>query len=656
MPSSIRPATLAFNAAGVPFSTEFGDIYHSEGSGPGQAEHVFLHGNDLPGRWRSARVFTIVEAGFGIGLNFLVTWQAWEADASRCERLHFVSIERHPFSCADLEVLHARYPLLVTQAAALRAAWPPATPGLHRLRFANGGITLTLAFGDIDVVARDLRLRADAFYLDGFAPDRNTEMWSGSNMKALARLATTGATLSTYTTARTVRDALTAAGFVCTKRTGFAPKRDMLAAHYAPSWPVRRPLGASRAETERHALVIGAGVAGTAIARCMAVRGWRVDIVERGDAPASGASGLYAGVFQPHISSDDGVFSRLSRAAFLYAVDLWRARELRGATLPWKQCGVLTLADSADDEARMTQALSTLRFPAQFAQAVNRGDARTLAGADVAAGGWWCPTAGWMRGSALVRDDLHGDLGAVPSAVLRGVDAVRVHLHSDVATLDRHNNQWQARDTAGAVIAQAPVAILANSHDATRFANFGTNAISAVRGQLSYLRAPPFRAPRSVVCGNGYILPAIDGIAVAGATFDRESSDTQIDTASHDANLARVRRLLPASTIDTAMLQGAVGFRCAARDRLPIIGAVVDVARVAGSARNLAGVHLSDLPRVPGLYSAFAYGSRGLTWASIGAELLASQLDGEPLPVEGALVDAVDPGRFILKRVRRGQA
>src|SRR2546425_4461643 len=104
------PARLEFAADGTPWSEEFGDVYHSAAGGPAQARHVFLAGNRLPERWAGRERFVILETGFGFGLNFLATWQAWRRDPARCERLHFVSLEKHPFTLSNLRVLHSRYP------------------------------------------------------------------------------------------------------------------------------------------------------------------------------------------------------------------------------------------------------------------------------------------------------------------------------------------------------------------------------------------------------------------------------------------------------------------------------------------------------------------------------------------------------------------
>ena len=127
-----------------------------------QGRHVFLGGNDLPAHWAGARVFTIVETGFGLGLNFLATWQAWRDDPARPERLHFVSVEKHPCTREGLTEAHGRHPEFAPLAGTLQAAWPLAVPGLHRLQFENGGVTLTLAFADAADAVPKMRLAADA--------------------------------------------------------------------------------------------------------------------------------------------------------------------------------------------------------------------------------------------------------------------------------------------------------------------------------------------------------------------------------------------------------------------------------------------------------------------------------------------------------------
>jgi tRNA 5-methylaminomethyl-2-thiouridine biosynthesis bifunctional protein len=660
MPVVIHPATLAFDASGTPFSEKFADVYHSAQSGPDQARHVFLHGNDLPARWSGRRAFTIVETGFGIGLNFLATWAAWRVDSRRCERLHFVSVERHPFVRDDLAALHARHPEFNDISAAIRASWPPAIAGVHRLHLDGGQVTLTLVFDDALNALHGLRLGADAFYLDGFAPDRNPEMWSPAVMKALARLARPGATLATYTTARAVRDALVNAGFAVEKSKGLAPKRDMLTGHFAPRWTVRHPPPPIVEWAQKKALVIGAGLAGAAIAERLASRGWQVDILERGDDAARGASGLSAGVVQPHLSIDDCLLSRFTRAGFLYSYarrleandGTTAARAPHGAIastdMRRASCGAIQVADDASHEARMADALGALAYPAEYAQTISRGDASARAGRAVAAGGWWIPMADWARPRTVVAASL-------AAASRSKSSAARAIFRREVAALRRIGDRWHAFDASGTEIDSAPVVVLANACDAMRLADIAPLPLQRVRGQLTIFPETS-TAPRIVVCGRGYVLPQIDGDVVTGSSYDPDDASMQADGISHAGNLRRAERLLPgiAAGLDASLLRGEVGVRCVAPDRMPMVGAVVDMNRARDIADTLTGAHAVDLPRVPGLFCAIAFASRGLSWTALAAECLASQIEGEPLPLESTLVDAIDPGRFVVKYARRG--
>ncbi|HEY0883694.1 MAG TPA: tRNA (5-methylaminomethyl-2-thiouridine)(34)-methyltransferase MnmD, partial [Ramlibacter sp.] len=282
---TIEPARLSFAEDGTPYSGEFGDVYHSRGGGLEQARFVFLGGNRLPERWHDRDAFTIVETGFGLGLNFLATWAAWRDDERRCDRLHFVSVERHPFRRDDLATLHARWPELVPLAAELQAHWPVLTPGIHRLHLDGGRVILTLLLGDAPDLIPELQCRADAFYLDGFSPATNPDLWSAGLLHELSRLAAPGATLATWSVTGAVRRALGELGFRCERAAGFGGKRQMLRARFGDAGD------AAAAASPRHALVIGAGLAGSSIANRLAERGWTVDVVDAAAGPAQGASG-----------------------------------------------------------------------------------------------------------------------------------------------------------------------------------------------------------------------------------------------------------------------------------------------------------------------------------------------------------------------------
>jgi tRNA 5-methylaminomethyl-2-thiouridine biosynthesis bifunctional protein len=593
------PAQLAFAADGTPFSEAYGDVYHSAEGGLAQARHVFLQGNGLPERWRRRRAFTILETGFGLGLSFLATWRAWREDPARCERLHFVSVEKHPFTASDLSFLWEKNSELRAQSQALLARWPMLVPGMHRLEFESGNVVLTLFFGDVAEGLPQLQLAADAIYLDGFAPAKNPQMWAPPLLRHLGRLAAPGATLATWSVAGPVRAALEGAGFALEKSQGFGTKREMLRGNLMP-----RKKTLSEENPSRSAIVIGAGVAGAAAAERLAARGWQVTLIERHGGPAEEASGNHAGVFHPIVSPDDSLFARTTRASFLFLLNHWTNLH----DLQWQRCGVLQLARDEAERISQQRALAALGYPARYAQF------------DETRGGIWFAEAGWVRPRTLVE----GLLSRFP---------VERHFNQEVHALS-FDKSWHAKDFQGGTIASAPVVILANAADALRLAPQPEVQLRRVRGQLTLV--PAIEGLKHVLLRGGMALPGIDGVSVVGASYDIGDDDPGLRADSHAGNLARLEQMLPGASagfnpgLDPEKLDGRVAFRAVVRDRLPLVGSLGN-----------------------GLFGAFAYGSRGLLWASLAGEIIASILEGEPLPVERKLAAAVDPRRFALRASRK---
>ncbi|MGC7405433.1 bifunctional tRNA (5-methylaminomethyl-2-thiouridine)(34)-methyltransferase MnmD/FAD-dependent 5-carboxymethylaminomethyl-2-thiouridine(34) oxidoreductase MnmC [Pandoraea pneumonica] len=686
--SPIVPAEPATTEAGAPYSARFDDVYHPIDNALGQARHVFLDGNGLPERWRDRDQFVIVETGFGLGLNFLATWAAWRDDPQRPKRLHFVSIEPFPFRPRDLRrmleplLLQPGMTELAPLAQRLCDMWPLPVAGWHRLEPAPG-VVLSVGFGDFFTLVPDLRVGADAFFLDSFAPAKNPEMWTAEVFKALGKLARDGATLSADTGTAQIQRDLIAAGFQVAPRPGFGHKHETLAGVYAPPYRMRRydppvaaqwrtpgkgrvastagaPLADEVSESPT-AIVIGAGMAGAAMALRLVARGWRVKLFERAEAPGSAASGNPAGVFHPQLSADDNVLARLTRAGFLYALSQWRT--LPGG-LPGRADGLLQVATNDDEARSLAQLVTAQGYPEEYVKWVDAAQASALAGETLAFGGLWFPEGGWLAPAMLCRAEL---VAAGPSLDARyGVCVER---------LEQRDGRWVALDESGRMLADASVAIVTAADESQRLLGPYLPPefipVQRVRGQLTFL--PPDSLPelRIPVCGEGYVAPSPLGGAgpITGATYGFDDPATDVRVGDHQANLRRLAALLPAharlfgdeegglgSASAAAELGGRTAFRALVTDRMPMAGQLPDMAAIASSAperRRLAGGHLRDLPRLPGLYASFAFGSRGLVFAALCAELVASQIEGEPWPIGSDLADAIDPARFLLQALRR---
>jgi len=295
----------------------------------------------------------------------------------------------------------------------------------------------------------------------------------------------------------------------------------------------------------------------------------------------------------------------------------------------------------------MRDAFDALGAPSDYAKLLDTDAARAYLDLPVAHGGLLFPHGGAVWPAAL----------ADAQCAAAG-DRVQRLTRTEVARLERNGDEWHALDAHGRTLAQAPVVVLANAGDAVRLAGLRHVALQPVRGQLTLLptgSASPLPCP---AIGDGYAVPLDDGTLLIGATFEPDDVDPAIRVAGHAENLERVRRLLPGLIDDVPALdtlRGRVAFRWVAGDRLPLIGPLADEAQAVANARALSGAKARDLPRMPGLYGAFGYGSRGLVWAALGAELIASQLDGEPWPIERELAEAVDPARFLIRALRARQ-
>lgn len=623
---------------GTPYSPRFSDRYHSENGGLQQARSTFLAGCGLPHAWQGQPQWRVLETGFGLGLNFLVTWAAWRADPNRPQHLHFVSCEAWPVSADDLLRAAPAEPELQPLAQQLHAQYWGLMPGVHRLSFEQGRVLLTLYIGDAQAMLRQQQPVADSVYLDGFDPHHNPGIWDIHTLKAVARCCRRGTRLATWTVARSVRDGLAQCGFEVHKVPGVPPKRDNLQATFAPRWEPRagQPvLPDATVPTPARCLVVGAGLAGAAVAASLARRGWQVQVLDRALHPAAGASGLPAGVFAPNISQDDNVISRLSRAGLRTTLNALAQLPPEARGTDWSECG--TLEHRVDGTIGLAWSegpgLDWSR-PATPAQLQANGlPADTVA--------CWHEHAGWVRPPRLI-------------AHLLTHAAIQWQGGTEVAQLRRTAPDgpavWQALDATGRVLAEAELAVVCAGPHSGPLTHVQW-PMNPLRGQLVWglhAQAPADAPwPPQPLNGNGNLVPHVPLNGgpgwVLGSTFER--LQTTLPPSPEDqakglsTNQAKLRTLLPAlgEAMDPAFLQatarpeGAVrtwaAVRCGALDRRPIVGPV-------------------DAQRQPGLWLCTAMGARGLTLSLLCGELVAARLHGEPLPLDAALARALSSERW----------
>ena len=630
--------------SGMPLSPHSGDLPRRERGNAGQMRTVFLAGCGLPAAWRGQAQWRVLETGFGLGLNFLVTWAAWKADLLRPKMLHFVSIQAFPEPAEDPLCSTADRTELRPLALQLQVQLWGLLPGFHRLVFEGGHVVLTLCIGDIKAMLRQQQFEADSVYLDGFSASKNPDIWDIHTLKAVARCCRRGTRVASWNTAHKAQDAFSQCGFVVQKPPD-APDtllvRENFQGQYNPSWEPRQPAYSQRLPNlpssfrqPSTAVVVGAGLAGAAMANSLARRGWQVVVLDVGSTPASGASSLPVGLLVPHVSPDDSLLSRLSRSGV--RMTLQQSHSLLVHGIDWSHTGVLTHdVDGTNVMATAPQPLASAAAHWSFTATPLQ-----LAGAGLSdiRHALWHAAAGWIKPARLVNAWL-------------SAPGIAWHCNTRVATLQPHAKGWQAMDATGAVLAQADLVVLSAAYGSEALAasvNPAPWTLQAVRGQVSWGVHPvqhPCQAPAEEsmkgwpgfpVNGHGGLIPAVPSpqglMWLMGASYERGCDTPTVRPQDHDQNLARLQRLLPqtadvlADEFSAGTVQGWAGIRCATPGRLPALGCI---------ARRSSGAEV---------WVCTGMGSRGLTFSALCAELLAAHLHGEPLPLERRLAQALMTG------------
>ncbi|RUR34374.1 bifunctional tRNA (5-methylaminomethyl-2-thiouridine)(34)-methyltransferase MnmD/FAD-dependent 5-carboxymethylaminomethyl-2-thiouridine(34) oxidoreductase MnmC [Vreelandella nanhaiensis] len=640
-----------------PHSDAFDDVYFSREGGRAETEHVFLNTNRLPERfaaWESTRAFVIGETGFGTGLNMLCAWACFEQHAPAGARLHLLSTEKYPLDQASLERALCAWPSLASYSQVLCAQWPAPVSGVHRLHLSDR-VTLDLHYGDTTERLALLDGQVDAWFLDGFAPSKNPQMWQPELFEAMAARSRPGATFATFTCAGIVKRGLKAAGFAWKKVPGCGRKREILAGMIETP-----PADTRRASTPwftppaplpaQHVAVIGAGIAGGCVAAALAKRGIKVSVIER-DGPGAGASGNRQGALYVKLAAETNHQSRFYLSGLLYS-QRWLS-QLDSAEL-WQPCGVVQLATSAKEANRQQRFSEQHSLPESVVSPLTQNLSETAGATIEAEHGLFYPQAGWVRPKALCEHLL-----SKPNITLE---------QGNVTRLDRENGAWQLQLEDGRTI-KADQVVIANAHYANAFAQTANLPLQQVRGQVSEVALPDhIQGPQRVVCAGGYVSPAIEGVLTFGASFVPNSANTDVTAEDHQRNVDELRQTLPAlvaaleeagTPLTPQTLKGRAAVRAASPDKTPYAGPVsnapawkADYALLSKDASKV-----PDVPgeHYPGLWISTAHGSRGLSSAPLCAELIASRLCDDPMPLEAPLVDHLHPGRRIISSIIRAQ-
>lgn len=520
----ITTAKLVFREDGLPFAEDFGDVYFSDEGGLAEARYVFLEGNRLHERLAHAHHFVVGETGFGSGLNFLALWELFLRVAPADARLHVFSVEKYPMEKHDMARVHALFPEVERLGNALRAALPKPQPGFHRLHLAEGRITLTLLYGDgVDMLGQ-MQAKADAWFLDGFAPRLNPDLWNTQLATQVARLSAEGATLATFSTSTSVCAAFADAGFAVEKRAGFGRKKWMLTG-------VRegQPVAVSRPASVQ---VMGGGIAGASAAYALARRGVSVTVWERGQV-AGEASANPCAILYPALAMGWQRQTVFFYAAYQYSLHLLQQLAPEGCRfLP-----MLLFPKPHETDARFVAIEEKLRPHPELVRFMDAKAASALAGVKVG------------KRACFFPENVAADLGEVVKALLSH-PLIEVRKGSEP---------------------QADVPVIW----ATDSGGLGIEALKPwmhpVRGQLSLLpQQDALQGLNTILSFGGYVAPDNGHGHYLGATFRRDALHKDVLEEDHATNLAKLSGFLDVPL--HGAIKGWAGLRTVSRDRMPLVG------------------------------------------------------------------------------------
>jgi len=644
----------------TPVSNAFNDIYYSPEDGISESEHVFIEGSRLAERIAAlspGETLTVAELGVGTGLNCLLTAQVWLQHRPPQTQLRYIAIDAFPIREPMLKALNARWTSLTELAETLITRWPPPLPGCHRRNEVFKGFSVDFWWEEAASALGDLashgRRWIDIWYLDGFSPKTNADMWSDKVFGPMQRLSRDGALIASFTASGDIRRRLEKAGFSITKRPGFGRKRECIAGQLGEvmqskppttPWDIATPVTTS----PQQIAIIGAGIAGAQVARQLAERGCRVRVFDAARI-ATGASCQSQGITYTRVSHKFGKLPDFAGLSFVHAVDTYQQLMDQGELEADKQVqlnGYLQLVKGSDQQANFEAVLSD---PQGHATLLSGAEATEKAGVEIGRSAIFFPTGGWL------------DLPELCQTLLKHKNITVIENTGALTLRSSIGQSWLLVDSEERIIAQESQVVLATAHDTDKQVDLDWLPLQPIRGQTSLIDVSNKTDDIAVpICHEGYIAPARGGQHCIGASYHPNNDNREVSQADHAHNIDQLQRALGQLFDETGITitGGSAAIRCATADYLPIIGfaPIRDRFRetFAPLAQDRKKIVDAQAPAHPGLWLCCGFGSRGLSATPIAASLLVSQMFDEPPPLPRYLQQAVSPARFLQRVLVKG--
>ena len=670
---------------GVPISKRYGDYYFSSDDGIEEVKHVFIKPNNLVHRWnkpRSIRPFTIVETGFGTGLNFLSIVDAWAKTPEPKLDLHFLSIEQEPLSIENMGKAHKQWPQFSSYSSQLLEQYPNRVRGKHEISLCDNRVTLSLIYGNIHPELANYSFSSDCWFLDGFSPAKNPDMWRSSLFKLMAQRSNTNATFSTFTSASKIRKGLEEEGFEVLKLSGYGKKREFLSGkilsqdkrkiHY---YPAPLPLWAcSRANAEQSdkikpiktgatevvsrninhrninknydVAIIGAGIAGLTTANKLAEKGMRCLVIDKRSKMVDAASGQEKLAMYVKFPATQNKEAKLILQCLTYSQHYFDNAQSKSKLEFWNKTGLLQLAWNNKERTRQLNFNHNYNLPDDIIRAVNVEQASKLTGLDTQQFGQWFANCGILEPPLFAE-----------ATIARHKLDVKLNTLVTGYQFCEHKKQWLLTTNNDEITAK--YLVVASAHEAKQSELLKHLPLKPIRGQVSSVFIPNLKGPKSAVCGEGYLCPSTSGWHHFGATFELNDTNEEPTFESHMKNIENLTNWLPNWANDAKLRQAksssSAGLRCTTPDYNPIVGLAPNFEIM----KNRFSKLREDSNACKDIYGNFhpqlfvnvGHGSKGLITTPICAEVIAAEICQSPSPLDSELQQMLSPARFIIKHL-----
>lgn len=663
---TIQHAKIHFNQENTPVSDKFDDVYFSNQDGLAETHYVFLEGNQLWERWVNYQEahFVIAETGFGTGLNFFAVTSLFREfrqkyPDSPLKHLYFISFEKYPLPLDALQQAHLAYPQFSHIAQHLQQHWLNPIQGCYRFHFDE--TTLDLWFGDIaenlPQLGDYMNGKIDAWFLDGFAPSKNPDMWNEQLYQQMFRFTKPQGTFATFTAASAVRKGLENTGFNIKKRKGFGKKRECLSGQkthekltaLSTPWFHSQPANLNKQDIA----IIGGGIASLCTAISLIKRGAKITIYCEDEQTALNASGNKQGAFYPQLSDDNERNIRFYIHAFAYGHQFLQWAIQQQIEFEHEFCGVALCAYNEKTESKLNK-ITELNLPSDLYQSLNQTELSEKVGLPLPFRGGFIPQGAWLAPRQLVQH----------AFAFLEKQGSQIKTSQKVTALSQTEHGWQIK-TAENETFYHEVVVLANGHKLAEFEETQKLPLYPVRGQVSQIpTSENLLKLKTVLCYDGYLTP-VDQAKTShciGASHVRDNATREFSLTEQQENQQKIQQNIPeewTKEVDTSGNLARIGVRCSVRDLTPMMGAVPHFSAQQTQYQNLFNLRRRKQPieqaeNYPNLYLIGALGSRGLTSAPFLGETLASLIYGEPLPMSEDLIHNLMPNRSWVRRWLKG--